>query len=168
MPSLLIPAGNTRWPYRAKTGVLQMPAWQLPRFELQAVLSATAGFEHVPVDVLQVPAVWHESWAVQLLGLLPTHAPFWQVSVCVHMLPSLQFVPLAALVGVGHCPVEGTQLPATWQVGAEHCFIGPGTQLPDWQLSPTVHMFPSLQVVLSATLVGVGHVPVAGLQLPAT
>ena len=47
-------------------------------------------------------------------------------------------------------------------MGAEHCIVGPGTQLPDWQLSPTVHMFPSLQVVLFATAT---QAPVAIEQL---
>jgi hypothetical protein len=46
----------------------------------QVVPSALAGFEHTPVDVLQTPAVWHESSAVQVTpaqGLLvvPPHEP---------------------------------------------------------------------------------------------
>src|SRR5439155_97865 len=64
------------------TGVLpvQTPLWQvsvcvqaLP--SLQAVPLVLAGFEHVPVAGLQVPAVWHWSEAVQTTGLLPVQTP---------------------------------------------------------------------------------------------
>jgi len=50
--------------------------------------------EHNPVEGLQVPAVM-QTPPVQALGFDPTQAPLWQVSVCVHMLPSLHTVPLA-------------------------------------------------------------------------
>jgi hypothetical protein len=39
--------------------------------------------------------------------------PFWQVSVRVQALPSLQVVPLAAF-GFEQVPVFGSQTPATW------------------------------------------------------
>ena len=41
------------------------------------------------------------------------HVPLWQVSVCVHALPSLHAVPLGAL-GFVQTPVEVLQVPATW------------------------------------------------------
>jgi len=62
--------------------------------------------------------------------LLPVQVPFWHVSVCEHMLPSLQGVPLVAFVGVGQVPVAGLHVPATWQAGAVQVVAGPGTQAP--------------------------------------
>jgi hypothetical protein len=44
--------------------------------------------------------------------LPPVQVPFWQVSVCVQVLPSLQAEP-SALVGFEH-PVAGSHVPATW------------------------------------------------------
>jgi hypothetical protein len=37
--------------------------------------SGFAGFEHIPVDGSQVPAMWHPSDAPQTTGAPPTHAP---------------------------------------------------------------------------------------------
>jgi hypothetical protein len=39
--------------------------------------------------------------------------PFWQLSVCVHALPSLQLLPLGR-GGLEHSPVAESQLPAAW------------------------------------------------------
>jgi hypothetical protein len=50
---------------------------------------------------------------VQLIGLVPTQLPPWQVSVCVHGLPSLQAVPLP-WIGFEHAPVDGLHEPAMW------------------------------------------------------
>ena len=85
-----------------------------------------------------------------------------------HALPSLQPDPFAALVGVGHCPVDGSQVPATLHAGAVQVVAGPGAQVPDWQLSPTVQPLPSLQVAPFGAFVGAGHCPVAGSHVPAT
>jgi len=58
---------------------VQTPAWQVS-FEvdglpsLQTVPFALAGFEQTPEPVLQTPASWHWSAAVQTVG-----APAWQV-----------------------------------------------------------------------------------------
>jgi hypothetical protein len=71
---------------------------------LQAVPSAFAGFEQVPFDGLQVPAVWHWSLAVHVTWFAPVHTPVWHVSVWVHALPSLHAVPLTA-GGLEHVPV---------------------------------------------------------------
>src|SRR2546427_795162 len=60
---------------------------------LQAVPSALGGFEHMPVLVLQVPASWHWSSAVQTIGLEPMQVPLWQVSVWVQGLASLHGTP---------------------------------------------------------------------------
>jgi hypothetical protein len=61
---------------------------------LQLVPSAIGGFEQIPVEVLQVPCVWHWSGAGQTTGFAPVQTPPWQVSVWVQALPSLQPVPL--------------------------------------------------------------------------
>jgi hypothetical protein len=58
-------------------------------------------------------AVLHAVAAAQVTGLPPVHAPLWQVSVCVHALPSLHVVPLVAFVGDEHTPVLGLHVPAT-------------------------------------------------------
>jgi hypothetical protein len=42
---------------------------------LQAVPFDFVGFVQTPVDVLQVPAVWHWSLAVQTTGFDPVHTP---------------------------------------------------------------------------------------------
>src|SRR2546429_146803 len=76
----------------------QAPLWQvsvcvqaLP--SLHVVPSVFDGFEQVPLEGSHVPATWHWSEAVQVTGLLPVHAPLWQVSVCVQALPSVHAVP---------------------------------------------------------------------------
>ena len=95
----------------------QVPFWhesawvqRLP--SSQGVPLPALGFEHTPVLVLQVPATWHWSEAVQMTGLLPIQKPAWQVSVCVQRLPSLQRVPLPAL-GLEQRPEAGSHAPAT-------------------------------------------------------
>jgi hypothetical protein len=60
---------------------------------LQAVPSALVGFEHMPVVVLQVPAVWQVSGPGHTTGLAPTQVPVMHVSVCVQALPSLHGTP---------------------------------------------------------------------------
>jgi hypothetical protein len=80
---------------------------------LHVVPFAAVGFEHAPVDGLQVPATWHWSLAAHVTGFAPLHVPAWHVSVCVHASPSLHEVPSAA-AGLEHFPVDGSQVPATW------------------------------------------------------
>ncbi len=74
---------------------------------------AFAGFEHKPLEVSQLPAVWQESLALHTTAPEPVQLPFWQVSVLVQALPSLQLVPLA-LTGLLQTPVAELQLPASW------------------------------------------------------
>jgi hypothetical protein len=65
---------------------VHVPLWQVSDW-VHALLSlhaepfALAGFEQMPVDVLQVPALWHWSEAVQTTGLAPVQVPLWQVSL---------------------------------------------------------------------------------------
>ena len=59
---------------------VQTPAWQLDvpvhaSLSLQEEPFDLAGFEQVPVVGLHTPAMWHWSDAVQVTGLVPTHAP---------------------------------------------------------------------------------------------
>ncbi len=88
-------------------------------FESQALPSlhevpfGSEGFEHWPVEGLQVPAAWHWSEATHVTGFAPAHVPLWHESDCVQALPSLHVVPSVA-VGFEHCPVEGEHVPATW------------------------------------------------------
>jgi hypothetical protein len=80
---------------------------------LHAVPFGFGGFEHAPVAGSHVPASWHWSDAAHVTGLAPMHAPFWQVSLCVHALPSLHAVPLG-FAGFEQAPVAGSQVPASW------------------------------------------------------
>src|SRR5262249_6459271 len=97
---------------------VQMPAWQVSTV-VQALLSlhvvpfALAGFEHSPVAVLHVPALWHWSSAVHVTGLAPVHVPDWQVSVWVQALPSSHEAPFA-LRGFEQTPVVVLHTPMSW------------------------------------------------------
>src|SRR5437879_6644512 len=150
---------------------VQTPLWQvsvcvqaLP--SLQALPLTFAGFEHVPVVGEQVPATWHWSEAVQTTGLLPVQTPLWQVSVCVHALPSLQVLPLA-FAGFEHVPVVGEQVPAVWHWSEAVQATGLlPVHTPLWQVSVCVQALPSLQA-LPLAFAGFEHVPVAGSQVPA-
>jgi hypothetical protein len=96
----------------------QIPAWQASPCvqaspSLHVVPSGLLATAQVPVVGSQAETVVHGVAAGQTTGLPPVHAPLWQVSVCVHALPSLHGVPLA-LLGLEHTPVAGLQVPATW------------------------------------------------------
>jgi len=97
---------------------VHVPLWQVSvcvqaLLSLHAVPFVATGFEQDPVLVLHVPAVWHWSLAVHVTGFAPVHVPLWQVSVCVHALPSLHAVPFVA-TGFEHVPLPGSQAPAVW------------------------------------------------------
>jgi hypothetical protein len=150
---------------------VHVPFWQLSLWvhalpSLHDVPFAATGFEHVPLAGSQVPAVWHASLAVHVTALPPVHVPFWQLSLCVHALPSLQDVPLAA-TGFEHVPVLGLHVPAVWHVSlAVHVTGFEPVHVPFWQLSLCVHALPSLQDVPLAAA-GFEHAPVLGLHVPA-
>jgi len=57
--------------------------------------------------------LWHWSEALQTTALEPVQVPFSHVSVCVQAFPSVHAVPLG-FAGLEHCPVEVSQVPATW------------------------------------------------------
>jgi hypothetical protein len=98
---------------------MQTPAWQLS-LAVQALPSlhdvplALAGFEHIPVDALHVPASWHWSDAMQTTGGPAVQVPPWQVSLAVHPLPSSQAAPLP-LAGFEHVPLAGSHVPVVLQ-----------------------------------------------------
>ena len=140
--------------------------WLQRSVPAQAVPSGACPYTH-PVWGLQVPAVWQGPGALQVTGVDPTHVPFWHASPWVHALPSLHGVPFAAM-GVEHVPVLGLHVPATWQESlAAHVTGLVPVQTPDWQESLCVHAVPSLHAIPFAAM-GVEHVPVVGLQVPAT
>ena len=59
---------------------------------------------------LQDPASWQASAPAHWTGLVPMQVPLWQVSSCVHALPSLQAVP--AMAGtLTQVPVAASQVP---------------------------------------------------------
>src|SRR2546422_946175 len=82
----------------------------------QDVPSAFDGFEQMPVPVLQVPATWHWSDAVQTTGSAPVQVPLWQESVCVQALPSSHAEP-SAFDGFEQMPVPVLQV----QIGRASC-----------------------------------------------
>jgi hypothetical protein len=154
------------------TGLLpvHVPLWQvslcvqaLP--SLQVAPSGAFRFEHAPVRGLQVPATWHWSLAVQTTGLLPVHAPLWQVSLCVQALPSLQVAPLA-LAGLEHAPLAASQVPTSWHwsLAVQTTGLVP-VHVPFWQVSVCVQALPSLQLAPSGAF-GFEHRPVVGSQVP--
>jgi hypothetical protein len=112
-----------------------MPFIQVP--PVHAVPFAFIGFVHAPVDMSQVPATWHSFDAVQTTAV-PVQTPVRQLSLVVHALLSLQVVPLAAC-GFVHTPVDGLQVPATWQASCAVQVTGvPATQLPFMHDEPQV------------------------------
>jgi hypothetical protein len=131
---------------------------------LHVVPFALAGFEHVPVAGLHVPASWHWSLAEHVTGLLPTQTPAAQVSVCVHASPSTHVEP-SALAGFEQLPVEVSQVPASWHVSlAVHVTALLPTQVPARQASLWVQAFPSLQPVPLGAATS-EHVPVPVSQV---
>jgi hypothetical protein len=77
----------------------------------QVVPSVLSGFEQVPVEESQVPVLWHWSGSEQVFGPPALQTPFWQVSLSVQALPSLQVEPLG-LSGFVHVP--NRQKPTLW------------------------------------------------------
>jgi hypothetical protein len=142
---------------------VQMPVWQLSAcvhalLSLHVVPLAALGFVQMPVDVLQTPATWHVSSAVQVTGFVPLHVPARQLSVCVHALPSLHVVP----------SVRGVH--AESDVPGTHCsqafaglIVPDGYAVPPMMHvaphEPPTHCTPPPQFVPSGS-VGCVHVPI--------
>ena len=81
-------------------------------------------------------------------------------------MPSLHAVPLAAL-GLVHAPVATLHVPALWHwsLAVQVTGLAP-VHVPAWQTSVWVQALPSVHAVPLAAL-GLVHVPVATLQVPA-
>src|SRR5215471_13044331 len=105
--------------------------------------------EQVPFDGLQTPG-WQPSDDAQTTGLAPTHAPAWQVSLCVQALPSLQAVPLATALGTQAPVPVSHEAVWHWSGGVQTTGV-PATQAPAWQASPWVQALPSEHDVPLAT-----------------
>jgi hypothetical protein len=85
----------------------------------------------------------------------------------VQAFPSLHDVPFAA-TGLEQAPVVVSQVPATWHASlAVHVTALPPVQVPLWQVSASVHAFPSLHDVPFAAT-GFEQTPVVVLHVPAT
>src|SRR2546422_1080409 len=125
------------------------------------------GFEHTPVDVLQVPASWHWSEPVQTTAGPAVQTPAWQLSFWVQALLSALQAVLFALGGFEQRPVDVLQVPASWHWSWAVQTTGVPVQVPLWQLSPVVQARPSLQLVPS-DLAGFEQRPVVVSQVPAT
>ncbi len=127
---------------------------------------ALGGVVQTPVAGLQAPASWHWSKAEQTTGAPPAQAPAWQVSPCVHLLPSSQVAPSATGL-TAHVPTMGSQAATCWHAAATGHVTGlPPTQPPFWPASVWVHASPSSHAEPLA-FAGLEHSPFAGLQVPA-
>jgi hypothetical protein len=113
-------------PLAASLGTQAPPKSQKP--------ALSVGAEHIPVDELHVPAVWHESGAVHVTWLPAVHVPDWHVSLRSQALPSLQLVPFVTGVYV-HWPE--TQVPVVQGFplvhGPEH--DPPSDPNPSWHVT---------------------------------
>ena len=121
--------------------------------------------EQTPVPVLQTPALWHWSLAVQTTGLLPVQKPKLQESVCVHAFASLHDVPLGALT-VWHAPVPVLQLSVVQGLLSLQITGFVPMHAPFEQASDCVHALLSEQGVPLGEL-GLVQRPVPGWQTPA-
>src|SRR5437870_521756 len=139
-----------------------------------------AGFEHVPVLVLQVPAVWQASEAGQVTGgVVCVHTPLWQVLIPLHMFPSSQSKPLGSKASVGqlgplpvqnsatsHWPVEGRQVVVAGSKTSTHVLLVP-LQWSAASLSQTPPSEVPVQLVVAAAKLSVGQVPEVPVHISA-
>jgi hypothetical protein len=153
---------------------VQLPPWQLSptvhasESALHVAPFAFAGFEQTPVAVLQVPASWHWSDAVQTVGVPAVQLPLWQLSPTVHALESALHVAPFVFAGFEQTPVAVLQVPASWHWSEAVQTVGvPAAQLPLWQLSPTVHALESALHVAPFGRLRYSQVPDGSLHVPA-
>jgi len=122
---------------------LPSPQWSpvvhaLP--SLQTVTDAAAACTQ-PLIPLHESSL-HTLLSSQLRLPLPTQLPFWQVSVVVQTLPSLQ----GAVVAVNTQPLAALQLSVVQGLLSVQVCCGPGMQLPPMQPSPALQALRSVQV----------------------
>ena len=97
---------------------MHTPAWHVSACvhalpSLQLVPSGAAGFVQAPVAGLHVPATWHWSLAMQVVGVPVMHTPPLHAIDPVQAFPP-QPVPSGA-AGFEQVPLLGLHTPATWQ-----------------------------------------------------
>src|SRR5438132_1257086 len=149
------------------TPLSQVSVWVQELPSLQAVPLAFGGFEHAPVLVLQIPASWHWSDAVQRIGLEPVQLPLWQVSVWVQGLASLHGTP-SSFAGSEQLPVAGSQVPASWHWSEGRQTTGSlPMHAPLSQVSVCVQRSPSSQAVPSGWRRSSGQVALVPVQFSA-
>src|SRR5439155_741447 len=105
---------------------------------------------------------------VHVTGFVPVHAPDWQLSLCVHALPSLQLAP-SLFAGLLHAPVDGLHVPTVWHWSLAKQLTGAEPRhTPERHESASVQALPSLhgvsfgfglgtQVPLTVSQAGVWH-----------
>src|SRR5204862_184505 len=88
-----VPVSQTpaTWHWSRAVQTTGVPLGQAPDWHVSLVVQALPseqdvpfaafGFVQTPVPVLQTPATWHWSSAVQTTGFAPVHVPDWHVSV---------------------------------------------------------------------------------------
>src|SRR5580704_6511009 len=127
------------------------PAWQVAPVThalpvLHAVPLGSGTTPHAPVAGLHVSDCWHDVGAGHITGLPPTQAPFWQVSVCVQALPSLQALPVRRVQApLADAPAATEQAVHTPPLQAA-LQQTPSTQKPLAQSEPPPHAAPSVFV----------------------
>jgi hypothetical protein len=131
---------------------------------LQSVPSGAAGFEHSPVPVLQTPATWHASLAVQFTGFVPAQTPDSHESICVQAFPSLHVVPFGRLT-FEHAPVPVSHASVVQGFVSLQLIGFEPKQTPDWQVSVCVQAFPSAHSEPFG-LIGLEQTPVPVSQSP--
>jgi hypothetical protein len=147
------------------TPAMQVSVCVQRSLSLQAWPSGAAGFEHMPVVGLQVPAVWHWSSGMHTTGAPAVQTPLWQASPIVQLVPALHAVPFA-FGTLEQVPFAGLHVLGWWHWSAMGQTTGlVPVQTPAMQTSVCVQRLLSLQVVPSGSA-GFEQ-PEAGLQTPA-
>jgi hypothetical protein len=132
---------------------------------VQAVPLGSGTITHRPVAGLHLSDCWHVAGPGHTTGFDPTQTPFWQVSVCVQALPSLQAVPVSrAQVPFVAAPAATEQAEQTPPL---HAMLQQtlSTQKPLAQSVPCAHAVPRAPVPPKSSAVATGVVLL--LQPPA-
>jgi hypothetical protein len=126
-----------------------------------APLAAFVCAEQPPVAGSQLPAILHMPEVGQTTGLLPVQVPFWQVSVWVHMLPSLHGVPFATPTQLPLPPAAPPPIPPPLCPAAPPpAPLVPAALLPAAPLVPAA-LLPAAPLVPAALLPAAPLVPAA-------
>ena len=143
----------TSWHWSLALQVLAVPPLHTPESHFSPVVHAfpssqvpvLTGLLQMPVLVLQVPALWHWSLAVQTTAAPLVQTPDLQTSPVVHANPSVQALP-SALTTFAQ-PLTGSQTLAMWHWSAVQVAKVP-VQLPLLHLSLVVQALPSSHAIV--------------------